>query len=102
MIEVTERGGAAIFSVRVTPRASRDAIEGEHQGALKVRLKAPPVDDRANEALRRLLAERLNVPISAVRIVSGEKSRNKKVGIAGATRTQLASLFEGSRTTGGQ
>jgi uncharacterized protein (TIGR00251 family) len=102
MIEVAERGGAAIFSVRVTPRASRDAIEGEHQGALKVRLTAPPVDDRANEALRRLLAERLNVPISAVRIVSGEKSRNKKVEVAGATRSQLASLFDAICATGGQ
>ena len=51
-----------VFAVRVTPRASRDAIEGEYQGALKVRLTAPPVDDRANDALRRLLAARLNVP----------------------------------------
>jgi uncharacterized protein (TIGR00251 family) len=102
MIEVTERDGAAIFSVRVTPRASRDAIEGEHQGALKVRLTAPPVKDRANEALRRLLAERLNVPVSTVRIVSGEKSRNKKVEVAGATRARLASFFEAACKTGNQ
>jgi uncharacterized protein (TIGR00251 family) len=99
VIEILERGGAAIFAVRVTPRASRNTVECEHQGALKVRLTAPPVDDRANEALRRLLAERLNVAISAVRIVSGGKSRNKKVAIVGITRARLASLFEAAYTT---
>jgi uncharacterized protein len=78
--------------VRVIPRASRDAIEGEFQGALKVRLTAPPIEDRANDALRRLLATRLNVPVSAVRIVSGEKSRNKRVLVVGVTQAQVASL----------
>ena len=84
-MELTERDGVVIFAVRVIPRASRDAIEGEH-GALKVRLTAPPVDDRANESLRRLLADSLNVPVAAVRIVAGEKSRTKRVSIAGVTR----------------
>jgi uncharacterized protein (TIGR00251 family) len=92
MIETTERDGALVFAVRVTPRASREGIEGEYQGALKVRLTAPPLEDRANEALRRLLAARLNVPLSAVRIVSGEKSRNKRVAIAGASRERVLSL----------
>ena len=92
MIEISERDGSIVFAVRVTPRASRDAIEGEYQGALKVRLTAPPVEDRANDALRRLLAARLNVPVSAVRIVGGEKSRNKRVAVAGITRAQVISL----------
>jgi uncharacterized protein len=61
VIEISERDGSFVFPVRVTPRASRDAIEGEYQGALKVRLTAPPAEDRANDALRRLLAARLNV-----------------------------------------
>jgi uncharacterized protein len=87
-MEMTERDGGVTFAVRVVPRASRDAIEGEHGGALKVRLMAPPVDDRANDSLRRLLAERLNVPVSAVRIVAGEKSRTKRVSIAGVMRPQ--------------
>ncbi len=86
MIEVSERDGSIVFAVRVTPRTSRDAIEGEYQGALKIRLTAPPVEDRANDALRRLLAARLNVPVSAVRIVSGEKSRNKRVAVAASQR----------------
>jgi len=93
VIEIQERDGQIVFAVRVSPRASRDAIEGEHDGALKVRLTAPPVDDRANEALRRLLAERLKAPVSAVRIVAGEKSRTKRVSIAGVTRAHVAALF---------
>jgi hypothetical protein len=92
-VDVKEREGGVTFAVRVTPRASRDAVGGEHDGALKVRLTAPPVDDRANDALRRLLANCLNVPIAAVRIVAGEKSRTKRVVVAGVTREQVAALF---------
>ena len=95
MIEITERAGAIAFAVRVTPRASRNAIEGEHAGALKIRLTAPPIEDRASLALRRLLADRLNVPFSAVRILAGEKSRTKRVSIAGVSRAQIAALFAG-------
>lgn len=80
------------FAVRVTPRASRDAIEGEHNGSLKVRLTAPPVDDKANQSLCKLLAARLNVPMTAVRIVGGEKNRNKRVAITGVTAAQVAAL----------
>lgn len=101
MIEISERDGSVIFSVRVTPRASRDAIEGEYQAALKVRLAAPPIEDRANDALRRLLAARLNVPVSAVRIVGGEKSRNKRVSLAGVTRAQVAALTVAAETKRG-
>jgi uncharacterized protein (TIGR00251 family) len=93
-MEIKERDGAIEIAVRVAPRSSRDAIEGEHNGALKVRLNAPPVDDRANEALCRLLAKRLKVPVSAVRIVAGEKSRTKCVSMAGVSRAQVAALFE--------
>ncbi len=92
MIEIAERDGGVVFLVRVTPRASRDAIEGEHAGALKIRLTAPPVEGRANEALRRLLAARLNVPVSAVRIVAGETSRMKRVSVAGVSRAQILAL----------
>jgi uncharacterized protein YggU (UPF0235/DUF167 family) len=50
-MEIKESRGSVSFAVRVSPRASREAIEGEHAGALKVRLTAPPVEDRANESL---------------------------------------------------
>jgi uncharacterized protein len=101
VIDISERDGSLSFSVRVTPRASRDAIEGEYQTALKVRLTAPPIEDRANDALRRLLAARLNVPVSAVRIVGGEKSRNKRVSVAGVTRAQVAALTVAAETKRG-
>jgi len=74
---------------------------GEYQAALKVRLAAPPIEDRANDALRRLLAARLNVPVSAVRIVGGEKSRNKRVSVAGITRAQVAALTVAAKTKRG-
>ena len=94
LIEIQKRGGEIVFAVRVSPRASRNGIAGEYQGALKIQLTAPPVDDRANDALRRLLAERLKVPVSAVRILAGEKSRTKRVSIAGVTREHVAKAFE--------
>jgi uncharacterized protein (TIGR00251 family) len=89
MIEIVDRNGAITIMVRVIPRASRDAIEGAYGEALKVRLTAPALENRANEALRRLLAERLNVQVAAVRIVAGEKSRTKRISIAGITREQI-------------
>jgi uncharacterized protein (TIGR00251 family) len=92
-MEIKESQGTLSFDVRVSPRASRDAIEGEHAGALKIRLTAPPVDDRANESLRRLLAAGLKVSLAAVRIVAGEKSRTKRVVISGVTREQVRALL---------
>jgi uncharacterized protein len=78
--------------LRVTPRASRERIEGEYQGALKVRLTAPPLSDRAHQALCRLLARSLNVSLSAVRIIAGEKSRSKRVAVTGVAGAEIAAL----------
>ena len=102
MIEITERKGVVTFAVRVQPRASRNHTGGEWPGAggapaaLKVRLTAPPVDDRANEALCRLLADVLGVAVSAVRIVSGERGRTKRVEVRGVTAQQVQALVEGN------
>jgi uncharacterized protein (TIGR00251 family) len=93
-VQIAERDGTVSFAVRVQPRASRDEIVGEYQDALKIRLTAPPVDDRANEALRKLLAARLKVPIAAVRIASGEHSRTKRVEIHGVTATMIRGLAD--------
>jgi hypothetical protein len=98
-MDVSEMNGEVVVGVRVAPRASRDAIAGEYGGMLKVRLTAPPTEGRANEALCRLLAGRLNVPFSAVRIVSGHTSRTKRIAIAGVTQAQIAALFEASSNT---
>ena len=93
-MQITEKDGALSFAVRVQPRASRDEIAGEWQDGLKIRLTAPPVDDRAKEALRRLLAARLKVPLAAVRIVAGERSRSKRIEIRGVTRAMILALAD--------
>jgi uncharacterized protein (TIGR00251 family) len=92
MLEVQEREGTVIFSVKVQPRASRNEIAGEMGGALKVRLQAPAVEDRANEALVEFLAQLLKTPRSAVRILGGERSRTKRLEIRGVTQQQILSL----------
>jgi len=92
MLEVQEREGKVIFSVRVQPRASKDEIAGEMGGALKVRLRAPAVEGRANEALVEFLAQLLKTPRSAVRILGGERSRKKRLEIRGVTQQQILSL----------
>jgi uncharacterized protein len=98
VIEITETEEGVTFAVRVTPRASRDALEGEYQGALKVRLTAPPVDGRANDVLRRLLADRLGVPMSVVTIIAGETSRTKRVSVSGVSRARvIESLFQSAK-----
>lgn len=93
MLEVEEREGAVTFSMRVQPRASKDEVAGEMGGALKVRLRAPAVEDRANEALVEFLAQLLKRPRSAVRILSGERSRMKRIEIHGVTRQQILALL---------
>jgi uncharacterized protein len=69
--------------VRVQPRASRDALAGTREGALLVRLKAPPVDGAANAALLRLLGEAVGLPRSAVEIQRGATGREKVVRLRG-------------------
>jgi uncharacterized protein len=78
----------------VVPRAARDEVGGERQGALVVRLTAPPAENRANDALRKLLAERLRIPRGRVEIVGGQRSRTKRVRIAGLTEDQVAKRLE--------
>jgi uncharacterized protein (TIGR00251 family) len=93
VIEIVERDGGVIFAVRVIPRGSKNAIEGAYGEALKVRLTAPALENRANERLRRVLADCLNVPMAAVRIVAGEKSRTKRISISGVTRGEIIELL---------
>jgi uncharacterized protein len=92
MIELQTSEGAVIIHVRVQPRASRDEIAGVMEGALKVRLRAPALEDRANEALCEFLAELLKTPKAAVRILSGHRSRSKRVEVRGVTEQQVLAL----------
>ena len=86
--------GTLTLLVRVQPRASRDEVAGTIEGALKIRLCAPAVENRANEALVEFLAGLLKTSKSAVRIRSGEQSRIKRVEIFGVTRQQVESLLQ--------
>ena len=85
--------GTVSFPVRVQPRASHDEITGVIEGALKIRLQAPAVENRANEALVEFLAHLLKTPKSAVRILAGERSRIKRVEIRGVTKQQVLALL---------
>lgn len=80
------------FEVRVQPRASRSEIVGEQEGALRVRLAAPPVDGAANDALIELLADLLDVPKRDIRIVSGATSKRKIIEADGVTAAQVFAL----------
>jgi uncharacterized protein (TIGR00251 family) len=73
------------LKVHVQPRASRNEIVGWREGALAVRLTAPPVEGAANRACRDFLAEALGVKRGDVELVSGEKSREKRFRINGLT-----------------
>lgn len=86
--------GTITLTVRVQPRASKDEITGAMEGALKVRLCAPAGENRANEALVEFLADLLKTAKSAVRILSGERSRTKRVEIRGVSKQQVLSLLQ--------
>jgi len=92
-ITQNQERGTISFQVRVQPRASKNEIAGVIGGALKVRLQAPAAEDRANEALCEYLAELLKTPKSAVRILSGDRSRTKLLEIRGITKQQLLALL---------
>jgi uncharacterized protein (TIGR00251 family) len=77
----------------VIPRARRSEVAGTRDNAIVVRLNAPPVDGAANSELIRLLAEVLGVPRRSIQIVSGERSRNKRVRIGGRTAAEVESML---------
>ena len=86
--------GAVVFAVRVQPRASKNEVAGLMDGALKIRLQAPAVEDRANLALCEFLAELLKRPKAAVRILAGDRSRTKRVEILGVTAAEVEALIK--------
>ena len=73
--------GDLLLDIYVQPRASRDELSGWHDGALKVRITAAPVDGKANAQLLRFLAGEFGVPRKAVELLSGESGRRKRVRI---------------------
>ncbi|MGZ5437070.1 MAG: DUF167 domain-containing protein [Pyrinomonadaceae bacterium] len=94
MIRYSQHGRTLTFAVRVAPRASRGEISGEHEGALRVRIAAPPVDGAANRELTRVIAKALKVPQNAVEIIAGTNSKNKTVRVQGADAATLELLIQ--------
>jgi uncharacterized protein (TIGR00251 family) len=82
---VSAADGGSLLDIRVIPRAPRSAVAGVRDGALLVRLAAPPLDGEANDALISLMAVVLDVPKRDLAIVAGERSRRKRLKIAGLT-----------------
>ena len=80
---VTSPDGTVRLNVRVIPRSPRTTIDGIRDGRLLLRVTAPPVDDAANEAVVTALASALALPRRAVRIVTGQTSRNKTIEMTG-------------------
>jgi uncharacterized protein len=86
---VTDAEGAAHVRVRLQPRARRDEIAGERAGSLLVRVTAPPVDGRANDALCRLVAKAAGVPPSNAEVIRGASARDKVVRLAGVSAADV-------------
>ena len=86
MISLLEGAGGVSFSIKVHPRARKNAITGTAGDALKLSLTDPPVDGRANQAAIRFFADLFEISRSSVTITSGESSRQKAVRIAGVNR----------------
>jgi hypothetical protein len=90
------RPEGGLLRVRVQPRARRSEVAGwRDDGALAVRVTAPPAEGRANAAVGALLATALGVPLSAVRVVHGEASRDKLVRVAGLTPAEIRQRLPG-------
>jgi uncharacterized protein len=83
---------AVVVDVRVIPRAKKTEIAGTRDGAILIRVSAPPVEGAANAAVIALLADRLHLPRRNVRIVGGDTSRQKRIEITGATPQQIRDL----------
>jgi uncharacterized protein (TIGR00251 family) len=89
MIVFTETPAGTTFSVKVHPRAKKNAITGEIGDALKVSLTAPPTDGKANTACIDFFAKLLSVSRSSVTIAAGHASRNKVIRVAGLNAQQV-------------
>ena len=86
--------GRITLTLHIQPGAKKTEVAGLHGEALKIRLAAPPVDGKANEALLRFVAETLGLPKSAVSLKSGQTSRRKVLEISGATAAIVARLAQ--------
>ena len=83
MINLRREADGVSFEVWVQPRSSKMEISGLHDGVLRVRLTAPPVDGAANKQCIELLSRKMKIPKRAIRITSGASARRKRLKISG-------------------
>lgn len=95
MIRLTEKNGCFVFNVRVLPKSSKSEIVGESSGALKIKLKSPPVDGAANEELIKLLAKQFGIAKSAIEIIGGHASKSKQILVANISIEKLNAVLQG-------
>lgn len=93
MITVRPHAEGATLAVRAQPGARKNAVLGEHSGSLKVAVRAPPEDGRANEAILELLRDTFGWKRSQLELVSGHTNRNKVVLVRGVTADELTALI---------
>jgi uncharacterized protein (TIGR00251 family) len=91
---VSKHARGSVLPVIVTPRAARSSIEQLADGAIQVRVAAPPVDGAANAALLRFLAGVLDVPRSRLEIIGGASSRRKRITVNGLTPDELETRLQ--------
>jgi hypothetical protein len=89
LISIQESSGGVSFTVRVHPRAKKNAVTGELGDAVKLSLTSPPVEGRANEACIEFFAKLLKLPRSSVTIASGQTSRRKVIRVSGLSAEEV-------------
>jgi len=93
MISIDEKSGGVEIEVIAKPKSSKNAIAGFHDGAVRIAITAAPEKSKANSAIAKVLSGVLNVPVSAVMLVSGAKSRRKKFRIEGISKKEAIDLL---------
>ena len=89
MLKISELPDRIRIEVKVQPRSSKNQVAGEQDGALKIKLTAPPVDGEANQALIKYLSTWLKIPKKNITILKGETARHKLIEIQGIDKNSL-------------
>lgn len=97
-LALTEHADKVVIPVRAAPRSGRNTLDGVVEGALRVRLAAPPVEGAANKALIVFLAEVLGVPKRDLAITTGEHGRHKLISVRGLTGAKVRERLNESQT----
>jgi uncharacterized protein (TIGR00251 family) len=91
---INETAEGVELRIKAVPRASKNEIQGLHDGALKIRLTTPPVDGKANQALIKFLSKQLAISKSQIELIQGETSRGKTLRISGITKQQILTILD--------